>query len=218
MADTVPDADELARTFGSIVARVRFVVLVAVAVAPGTVVLVSLLSCAHRPALASAPLRPGRRRRRCFTMLELIVVVVVMGSVALIAAAASAGARNVARDAPARSLLAMVVGAQQLRFDTYGAYAETPSALDSLLANTEATLHVGPNSSQGPADVVMAIDTSGDYAVLGAAVVGASGECFTWRSEEAASGVNDDKRVYAVSSDATCNGELALTPTGGSLW
>ncbi len=158
----------------------------------------------------------GVSRRRAYTLAELAATFAVLGLITVLLAVSTGGSERAGRDAQAQIALEGLVGAQLLRHDTFGSFADDPAVLTGMLAQYEFTTALDPSTSGTEISVTAGDNATGEF--FAAAALGDSGACYTVKVYEASVAVDDERRVYLDAEPGACTGSFAVTTGGGDSW
>jgi prepilin-type N-terminal cleavage/methylation domain-containing protein len=152
---------------------------------------------------------------RGFTLAEISATLVVVGLISLLAAVSLRGTQDAGRDTQAKNALVSFSGAQALRFDTLGSFAATTSEAVSIISTYSFVDGASPSTTDKEISITTGSSDSEDF--FAAAVLAASGRCYTVKIFEASSSVQDIRRVFDKDT-VVCNGATASSNFGGQSW
>lgn len=153
--------------------------------------------------------RPGRSRRRAFSLIEIVGVVVLVAVLSLAAFATFSGSTKPGGDTEAKASLVLFAEAQTTSFVSDG----TPASLDELSSGDAGVVWVsGVSTSSDTVSVIVSGTASG------AAASNGNGSCWLLRLDTEP-GPTSEPEIWAVGDDVSCVGAtaLALTASGGAL-
>lgn len=151
-----------------------------------------------------------------FTLLEVLIIFAVVGMLAAISFKTTDMIGDALRDRQAQQAEAFVVGAQQTRYETFGSYASTPTAVGNLLNGL--TVVEGSSPSTGPSVVSTTDGTVDGVYVVAAAVSSDTGSCFIWRAAPPTDTAEDVRLAFKAGEFSECTAAFALTADGGKRW
>ena len=154
------------------------------------------------PPTRASCLRPPRRVRRAFTLLEVVVVLIVLATTGGLMFQSVSGTTGLLQTTVAKGYQEQVITAE-LRYDNiHGAYTADPTQLTGL--TRDVTVVSGPVT--GPGQVSIAVGTSSGK--LGVASTNGGGVCTIQQVDTVLNGAT--RTVVTPAASASCIGTNAL--------
>lgn len=148
---------------------------------------------------------------RGMTLLETIVAIVILGVLSTLAVVTFGGVGDKTRDEKAKQVAEGAVAAELSYEQTRGSFTVDP--FDLADSQSDTTYLPGTSASDGPTKVSIAVGNVGTESVVGVAVLSESGRCFTLRSANRESSLQDGHGEFDPVPGQPCTGSQAIYET-----